>query len=215
MDPKFQTSFIPQKSAVANSATIPAPSSVYMTKTINIFNVIATVVFVVTILASGGLFAYKTYLTSQVAQASTSLTAARSSFDFSTIQNLINVSSRIAFTKQLLNNHVAVSGLFGLLQSLTVQKVAFSNLAYSKKGGELNVTMTGEAQGYDALAYQANVFTQNAFIQNPVFSNFDLNQDGNVTFTFNATIDPTLVSYKSAMASMQNSVSTASSTSNQ
>ncbi len=208
MEPKFQTSFIPQKPIAGGTSVMPQSNassgfgSSQMSKTINIFNTVATVAFVLTVLACGGLFAYKQYMASQIAQESASLTAARSTFDFGTIQNLITISSRVTDVTTLLNTHVAVSELFNLLQSLTVQKVTFTSFSYTKKPGELDVSLTGESQGYDVLAAQANIFADNSYIQNPVFSDFDLAQNGDVTFKLTMTIDPTLISYKQAMAAL-------------
>lgn len=200
MEPKFQTSFIPQR-PINTGLKLPS-SKGSASKTVNIFNIIATVVFIATLLILVGLFVYKKVLNNQITQEGKSLTDARNAFDFGSIQNLVNVSTRLNATKQLLSNHIAVSGLFNLLQSLTVQKVSFNNFTYNRKDRIFSVSMSGEAQGYDTIAAQANIFAQNSFIQNPSFSNFDLSSNGNVTFKFDATIDPGLVSYKQTVAAI-------------
>ncbi len=200
MDPKFQTSFIPQKPVASSAGSgFTAPK---MPQAVNIFNVIAGVVFAIAVMASAGVFVYKQVLNSQIAKESTALAQARTAFDSGTIQNLIDVSSRIMSAGKLLDSHVAMSGLFNLLQSLTVQKVSFTNFSFTKKDGSLTISMDGESAGYDTLAAQANIFAQSPFIKEPTFSSFDLAANGNVIFKFSAMIDPNLISYKQALASL-------------
>lgn len=168
----------------------------------NIFSVIASIAFIITIFVCGGLFAYKHVLTGQIAQAENDLVAARAAFEPDTIQKLISVSSEISSAKRLLEQHVVVSEIFSLLQNITVKKVQFDDFSYSKKDKASSISMSGAAQNYSALRAQADLFSQSDFIKNPVFSNFDLAENGNVTFKFESTIDPTLISYKKAVSAL-------------
>lgn len=202
MEPKFQSSFIPKKPVVSGAQPAFVRPTASVTTRVNIFNLIAEVVFGLTILVLGGLFAYKQILTSQISQADKDLTAARAAIQPEAIQSLINASNRISSAKKLLNNHVVISELFALLQSLTVQKMRFNNFSYTYKDSGMMVTMDGEAQNYNALAEQARLFGQNDFIKNPVFTDFDLADNGHVTAKFTAMIDPTLVSYRNAVAAL-------------
>jgi hypothetical protein len=197
MEPKFQTSFIPKAPVTTGAGTTIAP----LHRT-NIFSAISTGVFILTLLASGGAFAYKKYLAAQVSQASTDLAAAHDAFQPEKIQEFVDISSRLSAAKTLLEKHVVVSQMFKLLQSLTLSKVRIRNFSYQVDQGVIGVTMDGEAQSYDALAQQASVFSQNAFIKNPDFSNFSLADNGTITFKATATVDPTLVSYKKAIEAM-------------
>lgn len=199
MEPKFQTSFIPKAPVTTGSGTNITP--IHRT---NIFTVLSTMVFIFGLLAAGGVFAYEKYLQTQVDTAATQLNDAKDAFQPEKIQELVDVSSRIASAKQLLGKHVVVSQLFRLLQSLTVSKVRFSNLTYTTNQGVVGVAMSGEAQSYNALAQQSDLFAQNSFLQNPQFSDFKLSDNGNIQFKVSATIDPTLVSYQKAIEALDN-----------
>jgi len=199
MEPKFQTSFIPKAPVTTGTGT--NITSIHRT---NIFSVLSTVLFILGLLAAGGVFAYKQYVSAQVAQASTDLGAAKDAFQPEKIQEFVDVSSRLSAAKQLLNKHIEVSQMFKLLQSLTVSKVRFSSLQYGTNQGVIGVTLEGEAQSYNVLAQQSELFAQNSFIQNPQFSDFKLSDNGNIEFKVAATIDPTLVSYKKALEALSN-----------
>jgi len=196
MEPKFQSSFIPQKPIITGlSSTTTATSSPYAVAP-NIFSIIATILFVGSLLVSAGLFGYEKLLTSQIAQADKDLVAARNAFELDTIHNLIDISSHISSTKQLLQKHVVISEVFNLLQSLTVKNVRFDSFSYVEKADSLSISMTGEAKNYNTLAAQSAIFLANTSIKNPSFSDFTLTDTGNVTFKFSADIDPSVVSYK-------------------
>ncbi len=197
MEPKFQTSFIPKKPIVATSGT-----SVSVIHETNVFAVIATVVFIVTIATSGGLFAYKSSLTNQIAAADKKILEARAALQPETIRDLVDSNSRIVSSKSLLEKHVVVSKLLKLLETLTLKKMRFTTFTYTYANGVPKVSMTGEVQTYNALAQQQDIFSKNEFIKNPQFSNFNLSDNGYIAVAFSATIDPMLVSYKKAIDSM-------------
>ena len=199
MEPKFQSSFIPKKPIGSTGTT----SSVSVIRSTNIFSVMATVVFLVTLATSVGLFIYKNVLTDQIAQADKDITANRAAFQPEKIQQLVDANSRITASGTLLEKHVVVSKLLGLLQQLTLKKMHVSQFDYSNKNGASLLNLVGEVQTYNALAEQQDVFSKSEFIKNPVFSNFNLGDNGYITIAFSATIDPTLISYKRAIQASQ------------
>lgn len=195
MEPKFNTSFIPKKPIVDT----PAPAEFHKKGTKNIFDILATVAFMITLLASGGLFVYKNVLISQIAQADKDVNAARSAFDTTKIQDLLDANSRIMATKNLLEKHIAVSELLLLLQSLTVKKMRFSKFIYDNKNGSPTLSLDSEVQSYNALAQQSDIFSKSEFIKNQQFSNFNLSDNGFIKVKFFAGLDSTLTSYKKAV----------------
>ena len=197
MEPKFQTSFIPKK-PIGSSQLVGSP----VVHEINIFSLIATIFFVVTILTYGGLLFYKGLLQGQIEEAGRNINTARSAFQLNKIQELITANSRITMTNTLLEKHVVVSKLFLLLQELTMKKIRFDNFVYSNKNGVPNLSMKAESQTYNALAEQEDAFSKNEFIKNPQFSNFGQGVNGLVTADFISDLDPTLISYKKAVEAM-------------
>ena len=198
MEPRFNTSFIPKKPVVETASTSGSKS----VEQKNIFSIISSTLFVITILAYGGLFAYKIILNNQIKKADSEINDARAAFDTTKIQDLINANSRIVSTKNLLEKHVVVSELLNLLQSLTVKRVRYGTLKYTNIDGLPTVSMTTEAQSYNALAQQLDAFSKSEFVKTPQVSDYNLGDNGNITVKFFANLEPSLVSYKKVIESL-------------
>ncbi len=191
MKPKFQTSFIPKRPVIDGSkSTFP------VVKNINIFSTIATVLFALTLLVSGGLLGYKYYLTKQIVDADKALNEARAAFEPEKIKELLNASTKIYTIKNLLNDHFVVSELLVLLEQLTLKNTRFNNLTYKNNQNVISINLDGDARTYNALAQQSDIFNRSGFFQNQVFSDFSLSDTGTVKFRYSANILPELVSYK-------------------
>ena len=55
--------------------------------------------------------------------------------------------------------------------------------------------MMGEAKSFNAVALQSDVFGGERSFQDPIFSNFTLNENGNVIFKFSTSVEPELLRY--------------------
>jgi len=197
MEPKFQTSFIPKKPIVSSEG-----SGIKVVHSANIFSVIATVLFLVTVILSGGIFVYKRVVLSQINQAKKSIEDAREALEPEKIRELIDANSRIVSSKNLLDKHIAASQILLLLQDLTVKMMRFTDLSYKNIENKVDLVIKGEIQTYNALAQQEVVFKENEFFKNPEFSNITLTDNGSIKVDFVTTIDPSLISYKKVMESL-------------
>lgn len=202
MEPKFQTSFIPKKPIVTDAS--PA-SKVGVIRETNIFSLVATILFISTLLVSGGLFGYQMILRQQIDKADTDINTARSAFQVDKIKELIDANNRIVSSKTLLEKHVKLSQMLYLLQDLTVKRIRLMKLTYSYKAGIPTITLQGEALTYNALVEQSNIFAQSDYLKNNQFSNFILADNGNIQADFVSAIDTSLISYKRAIEALDNS----------
>jgi hypothetical protein len=195
MDPKFQTSFIPKgpatSSGVANMAT--------RNKGRGLLGFLATVIFMLAIVAGLGVFGYNLFLTSQISKMGEDLTAARASLEPETINQISRLNSRITSTATLLGEHTVLSPFFDFLESATLKTLRWTNFSFTTTKDGLLLNMQGQARGYSALALQAEAFNKTKFIKSPLFTNLTLDDKGNVTFAFTATLDPSLLSYKKSL----------------
>lgn len=191
MEPKFQSSFIP-KGPVASSGR-PTP---VQAKQKSLVGFLATVIFALALAASAGVFGYNQFLSYRISQTGAEIEAARAQVDADGVRELVDLDNRLASTANLLNSHAIISPLFDFLESSTLRSVRFTEFGYSTTDKGIELRMSGEALGYSALALQSEAFSASQYFKNPVFSDLNLDEDGNVTFTFKATVDPTLVSYK-------------------
>jgi hypothetical protein len=205
MEPKFQTSFIPKKPIVTDMGGNSTAGVVHET---NIFSLVSTIVFAVTVLVSLGLFGYKIILNKQIAQADTDINTARAAFQVDKIKELIDANDRIVSSKLLLEKHVNVSKLLYLFQDLTVKRIRLLKLVYSNKSGVPTVELNGESLSYNALADQSNIFAQNAYLKNNQFSNFTPQENGNIKVDFMSTVDTSLLSYKKAIEALSTPATT-------
>lgn len=196
MEPKFQTSFIPKKPIGVE------PSGIKVIQTINIFSLIAIVLFLVTVIISGGLFVYKRVILSQIAEAKKNIEQARGAIEPDKIKELVDANSRIISSKNLLENHIASSQILFLLQNLTVKRMRINELTYKNNEKKVDLIMKGEIQTYNALAQQEAIFKESEYLKNPAFTNISLNQYGGVEVEFSSTLDPSLISYKKAIEKM-------------
>jgi hypothetical protein len=190
MDKSFQTSFIPKK-----PLTIESSSS---GESMSILSFIATVLIVGTLLALGGVYLYKSYLTQQKASAESSLAASRGRFEPTTIKQLEIFDKRTNVSKQLLSSHVVMSPFFDTLANLTVPSIQYTKFNIETTEKSTSVTMSGIARDYQYIALQAQTFNNapGFYFKNVVFSDLAKDKKGGVTFKVSFDVDPALFSYE-------------------
>lgn len=167
-------------------------------RSIGILSFVCTLIFALAVLASAGVFVYEKYLGGRIANMEESLTAAREALQPSLIQELLREDSRIVAAEQVVQNHVSLSALLELIQSLTLRSVRFTSFEYEideTNPNLITITMAGEARTYANVALQEKVLADNQNFINPQFSDLDLNERGDITFTLTANINPDAVSY--------------------
>ena len=191
MDKEFQTSFIPKKTIVESPKKIRSGGG--------IINLISFIIFVASLLSAGGAYLYRNSIESDIAEFKRSLQIAKNQFEPSLIEELQILDKRLNAATTILNKHVAVSPIFVLLQDITLPTVRYSDFTYEidPSTNLVNIEMKGEAKGYNFIALQADLFSDNKFIKNPIFSDFILDQTGNIDFNLSFSVDKSLISYES------------------
>lgn len=193
MDKEFQTSFVPKKTILEKE---PRHSGSFS----GLFNIIALVIFITSILGAGAAYFYRSSLEERVESYKVSLERARGQFEPGLITELQVLDKRMRAATTILENHIAVSPIFVLLGEITLPTVRYSDFSYEfnpENPNLVDVQITGEAKGYNYIALQADLFGENKFIKNPIFSEFTLDQLGNVDFALTFSVDKTLVLYES------------------
>ncbi|MEI6864157.1 MAG: hypothetical protein WCK46_02190 [Candidatus Adlerbacteria bacterium] len=189
MDSQISASFIPKKPLDSGKPYREGGG-------FGLFFFIALFIFIVSLVAAGGVFGYQTLLASSLASKSDSLAKAEGAFDISTIQDLIRMDSRINNAQLLLQNHVAPSAIFNFLGSQTLQAVQFVSLTYNLQGGNsATVVLAGQADSFATVALQSDQFSASKVLKNVVFSDIKVGLVGKVTFNVTATVDPSLINY--------------------
>ena len=187
MDPQVSTSFIPKEALTAQKARSGG---------MGIFFLISLLIFIVSLIAAGGAFAYQQVLNQKLADAKTSLAKDQGAFDPATIAELVRMDSRINQAKQLLQKHVAPSGIFDFLALNTLVNVQFTSLDYKlNDDGSADVELNGSADSFATIALQSDALGKLAALKDVIFSNITVDQGGRVNFALNATVDKSIISY--------------------
>lgn len=184
MQERVKTSFIPKASLAVERRQVTPKNP------IGIINVLASIILIVALVAAVGLFLFEQFTIQNIERKRASLDRARAAFEPATIKELSRLNTRLTAGATLLNSHVAPSYLFDEIERLTLDSVRFKDFAYGEVGpGRVMVTMAGEARSFNALALQSDAFGQSEFFTEPIFTDLNLDETGNVVFTFNAVVD--------------------------
>ena len=193
MEPKFQSSFIPKGPFVSDAGGIPVRKQA---KEKSLFTFISSIIFTLSVIMAIGVFGYKFYLKYSIDKMDSSLQMAQSTLQPDTINQLVRLDNRMTFTKNLISKHHILTPLFGFLEDSTPITVRFNDFQYSTTRQGIEIAMKGQARGYSALALQADIFDKSDYFKDSVFSDLNLNESGDVNFSFRAIVNPDLVLYK-------------------
>jgi hypothetical protein len=198
METKFQTSFIPKKPLTAPIVTSHAGG-------VSIFMVIAVLIFIVSLAGAGFAYGWKNYLESAQVQYKKDLDKRKDEFNPVLIEQLKRINTKIDTAKVILARHLAVSEIFDIVARLTAQNVRFNSFDFTAPATDkdgLKVTMRGVGASFSAIAWQSDVFGQssqygrNKVLVDPTVSDLSVDQNGNVAFSFTATMKPVDISYE-------------------
>jgi FlaG/FlaF family flagellin (archaellin) len=205
MDNQFKTSFIPKKpietSVNLNSAR-PASRRVGQT----IFSVIGTFVFIGTLAALAGTFAWQYKLKAQIKGQEASLAKAKDEFDERFVQESFRLNTRIEQGDKILHSHVSPSALYEQLEKYTLQTVSFSRFSFKdNQDGTITVSGSGDAAQYETIVLQSDAFGKSGYLRNVIFTDLRPSADnGPIGFSFEATLDPSLILYRNSFTEKTN-----------
>src|SRR3989344_81728 len=149
MEPKFQSSFIPKGPIVSNVPGAPIGRRTRQEK--SLFYILASTVFIMSVLSALGMFGYKFYLKYSIDQMGANLEDARLTLQPEVIRELTRLDNRILSSQKLLARHQILSPLFEFFEVSTPKTVRFKDFSYTKTPQGLELKIIGEARGYAAL----------------------------------------------------------------
>ncbi len=156
--------------------------------------ILSVIVFVASVLLFGGQYLYKFTLLGQAESLKGSIEIAKSKFEPGTLEELSRIDAKIVSLKELLGQHTSLTPLFALLEASTLQAVRFRSFDYAVQDGRApEIRLTGDSNGYAAIALQSDSFSKTGKFKNIVFSELRLDDKGRVQFLMSATVDPSLL----------------------
>lgn len=210
MEPRFQTSFIPKKAAVASAVETRK-------STINLFSVVSIMIFVMTLAGTGGVFLYKNMVQKGIATTQEEIKKYQNRIDLNWInRKAVPFDTRIEVAKGLLQGHIAFSQFFKTLAKSTVGTVRFRDFSYQYLSDDkVTITLKGEAASFSAIAYQSDFFTREGTFREFVIGDLALQSDSTVGFSVVGTINPKTIAYSNLVISASPSTNATSTTANQ
>jgi hypothetical protein len=191
VDTRLRTSFIPKKTLILKSDAGGGRVS------INIFLSLGMIFLFLMILTAAGVYLYKVVILKKIGEERVALEKARKAFEPRLIAEVKHLEARITTAKIILENHTAVLPVFDMLEALTLKTVRFTKFDYkNERGGMPILILDGEAKSYSSVALLSDSFMGDERIKSPVFSNLNLSEAGGVKFSFQTSLDPTMVSFK-------------------
>ncbi|MDO8492240.1 MAG: hypothetical protein Q7S34_01185, partial [bacterium] len=205
---------------------------------VSIVTILVVIIFFGVVALSAGSYLYRGLLIKKLADKKEVLEKAKEGFDLETIKKLKRLDIRIESAKSLLEQHIATSAFFDILESATLKTVRFKDLSLSIKaqnsasiggatisdnplqtgsaGTSIDFKMNGIAKSYNSVALQSDLFNKTKGFKEPIFSSLNLNELGEISFIVSALLDPQVLLYRTAEGlGNKGSVSTTSQASNQ
>ena len=165
----------------------------------NPFTITGVSIFVVVILVSAGLFFYGMYLEYQIEETQKNLVDVDEIFKPEFVQDLVIADARIKSSKKSLEERVAPTVVFEVLERLTAEGVYFDNFTYRshKINGEEEsvVVLNGIAPSFNSLAFQTDVFKEEEKVNDVLVRNIRL-VEGLILFNATLTFEEEVILYK-------------------
>ena len=160
----------------------------------NVFLVIASLALGLALLGSIGVFAYERYLSGVRDARALEVAQAEEQINPASVEDFIRTRDRFIEAGRILDNHVAVSQFFDLLESLTLQSVRFDNLAFTLADDRsAEIRISGVARTFNSLAAQSSAFASEKRVKSAIFSGITVNPNRTVAFELEADLDPRLL----------------------
>lgn len=189
LPPTIPTSFVPHSAS--------APTHKFSAESSGMLSLFVYMVSGIVILLAAGIFFYGRILSASQSSKDAQLAQVEASINPATAENFVRLRDRLSSGKTLLNNHLAFSEFFTLLNALLPTTVRFTALHLSLDDkGAAKFEGSGVAKNFNALAAVSASFAQNGRIKNAIFSNIVVSsKDNSVSFALSATLDPKLVTF--------------------
>lgn len=196
MDSKITSSFIPRDTA-RSGPTGPA----YASGGFDLLMLGGIILFVASVSLAIGVFLYLQFVESSLAGKSEQLQRAQEAFEPALIAELTRLDDRMTAADDVLNQHLAPSELFRILEDLTLETISLTSLNFeANSGGNVSVSLAGVARSVNSIALQADLFGKHVAITSPIFSNINRDENG-VLFDVSATLNPTAIRYSNILNS--------------
>ena len=120
-------------------------------------------IFVLILIAIGGLYFYKGLMKRNISTMENSLNSAKERFEPAKIVQLQVLDKRLNASNEILSKHIAISPIFETFQSITLKNISYTKFNYGvdeNNNGGIIIKMSGIAKGYESIALQSDIFAK-------------------------------------------------------
>lgn len=202
MENEFKTSFIPKQSLVQSPVPVREPISLVST--------VCFLIMIISGLLAGGAYLYEKWLHNEInrecpspSQTETrgcgliaSLNKEREALDEGLLTEFKRLATKLNVATLLLSKHVTILPMLDLISDLTLETVRYTSFDYN----DTSIAITGVARSYEDIAVQSKVFDGEKMITGFIFSDLNLDGQGNVVFKLVINIDRRLLTYSLAQS---------------
>lgn len=183
MPQDFKTTFIPKAPSAPAPQAPAGAGAVRVRRSVSIMTVLATLAALVAIVAVAGTFVFERSLESRIAFMENQLETAEKQFEPTLIASLQELDERLTVANQVLRSHRTVIPFFRSLGEQTLKSVQFDSFRFDYTDERAGVVQAqGEARSYEAIAQQSALLTQSPIVQEHIFSDFERQDTGRVSF---------------------------------
>ena len=158
--------------------------------------------FIVSLVGAGGMMLWEKNLLDNQITLKADLDKRKQQFNPELIDFLKRKNLKIDTAKSLLNNHIAVSDVFGVISRLTIENVRFKSFDYIApltEKDEPKVSLKGDGASFSAIAFQADVLGKDKVLKNPILSDLSLESNGHVSFSLVGSISTSDILYTKSL----------------
>ncbi|KKS28535.1 MAG: hypothetical protein UV60_C0027G0007 [Parcubacteria group bacterium GW2011_GWA2_43_11] len=209
MEPKFNTSFIPKKSLQADvSGAATAKNRFVRRRDVHGPGYyLMFMVFLTSVVVSLGVFGYTKIVESNIQEKIARLERQKEAFDEETVAMLARADTHITNAKKILKEHIAVSELFTLLETITLIRVQYTEFEYTGEPNQTALaTISGLSKNFQDVALQTEQYRLHPSLHKPVVRELERLEDNAVSFSIDVTADTGLISFSSALKNMSQQV---------
>lgn len=216
---KFQpSSFIPKEVAHYRKPKSSGSGDSASGSNKNLLSIIGMSVAGLAALVAAAAFFYTQYLETSLIEKQEELARAQAAFEPEVISDLNEIDTRLSSATEILEAHTAVTPVFDVIESITLVSVQLTDVTIRSRsramtqdeiqaqnrsetpietdGGDVVVSMIGLARDYAGVALQSQAMSENEELINPELSNFELNEQGSITFSVEFSLPESYMSYE-------------------
>lgn len=158
-----------------------------------LFN-LSLVLFLVALVAFGGLFFYRRALETTRAEWADQVKKREADFNAEGgVGRLLDTANALAVTRELIAKHVFPSNIFKLLEEVTLPRVQFSSFSYARDSRK--VDLAGVAASYKTVADEVRILEAHPQIEKVDFGGLFVNDKGLINFRLAVVFKPSLLGF--------------------